>query len=80
MVVRLRVPNKMQVLDFQTLAFFFFPFAPRLHHQIGFFGSKSIFFYISSTKIGIFMDRPYILLLPSTKTGFIVDNEDNIPT
>ena len=25
---RLRVPNKMQVLDFQTLAFFFFPFAP----------------------------------------------------
>ena len=30
---RLRVPNKMQVLDFQTLAFFFFPFAPRLHHR-----------------------------------------------
>ena len=25
---RLRVPNKMQVLNFQTLAFFFFPFAP----------------------------------------------------
>jgi hypothetical protein len=34
----------MQVLDFQALAFFFFPFAPRLHHQIGFFGAKSIFF------------------------------------
>lgn len=36
---RLRVPNKMQVLDFQTLAFFFFLFAPRLHHRM----AKSIF-------------------------------------
>ena len=25
--------QKMQVLDFQTLAFFFFLFAPRLHHK-----------------------------------------------
>jgi hypothetical protein len=30
----------MQVLDFQTLAFFFFLFAPRLHHQIGDFGAN----------------------------------------
>ena len=27
------VPNKMQVLDFQILAFFFFLFAPHLHHK-----------------------------------------------
>ena len=30
--------DKMQVLDFQTLAFFFFLFAPRLHHRRGCFG------------------------------------------
>ena len=40
---RLRVPNKMQVLDFQTLAFFFFLFAPRLHHGMGCFGQNLCF-------------------------------------
>jgi hypothetical protein len=34
----------MQVLDFQTLAFFFFLFAPRLHHRMGYFGAKFMFF------------------------------------
>jgi hypothetical protein len=34
----------MQVLDFQTLAFFFLLFAPRLHHGMGYFGAKFMFF------------------------------------
>jgi hypothetical protein len=34
----------MQVLENQTLAFFFFPFAPRLHHRMGCFGAKFMFF------------------------------------
>ena len=37
---RLRVPNKMQVLDFQTLAFFLFPFCTTLAPPKGLFWGK----------------------------------------
>ena len=41
--LQLRVPNKMQALENRTLAFFFFPFAPRLHHWIGYLGQNRYF-------------------------------------
>ena len=58
---RLRVPTKMQVLDFRTLAFFFFPFAPRLHHRMGPFMPKSRHFHIPSTKTTLFVDSSRFL-------------------
>ena len=51
---RLRVLNKMQVLDFQTLAFFLF--AARLHHVIESFKPKFRHFHIFSIKTALFVD------------------------
>ena len=61
--LRLRVPDKMQALNFQTLAFFFFPFAPRLHYRMGPFMPKSRHFHIPSTKTTLFVDSSRFLAI-----------------
>ena len=73
--LRLRVPNKMQVLDFQTLVFFFFLFAPRLHHRMESFKLKSRHFHILSIKTALFVDKPQLLMVPSMKTAIFVDSK-----
>ena len=65
---RLRVPNKMQVLENQTLTFFFFPFAPRLHHRMGYFGAEVLTF-----SHPIHKNRPFRGQLASF-IGFVHEN------
>ena len=67
--------SKMQVLDFQTLAFFFFLFAPHLHHVIEPFKPKSRHFHILSIKTALFVDSSSFLQTPSIKTAIFMDSK-----
>ena len=64
----------MQVPDFQILAFFFFLFAPHLHHEIESFKPKSRHFHILSIKTALFVDSSSFLQTPSIKTAVFMDS------
>ena len=77
--LRLRVPNKMQVLENQTLAFFFFLFSPRLHHQIGFFGGKIDIFLHLVHKNRHFHGQTHLFeLLVHKNPSFYGQKQDNV--
>jgi hypothetical protein len=65
----------MQVLENQALAFFFFLFAPRLHHRMGSFMPKSRHFHIPSTKTTLFVDSSRFLQTLSIKTAIFMDSK-----
>ena len=59
----------MQVLNFQTLAFFFFLFAPRLHHRIGCFRAEVPTFSHPIHKNRPFRGQQLIFADPVHKNG-----------